>query len=151
MDDATIPVLIITANSVFLHTGNRLDKGHPSSSALPRSCATEYTDSIECQAFSSVVIMGSPRPLTHKQMLPPPLWFQGGRHTRLRERGWGEPIRTKGRTICYISQCCGSGSGIRCLFDPWIRDPGSRMGKKSASGSGIRDPGWTTRIIFSRA
>jgi hypothetical protein len=19
-------------------------------------------------------------------------------------------------------QCCGSGSGIRCLFDPWIRD-----------------------------
>jgi hypothetical protein len=20
-------------------------------------------------------------------------------------------------------QCCGSGSGIRCLFDPWIRDP----------------------------
>jgi hypothetical protein len=21
-------------------------------------------------------------------------------------------------------QCCGSGSGIRCFFDPWIRDPG---------------------------
>jgi hypothetical protein len=21
-------------------------------------------------------------------------------------------------------QCCGSGSGIRCRFDPWIRDPG---------------------------
>jgi hypothetical protein len=20
-------------------------------------------------------------------------------------------------------QCCGSGSGIRCLFGPWIRDP----------------------------
>ncbi len=29
-------------------------------------------------------------------------------------------------------QCCGS--GIRCLFDPWIRE-----GRKSASGSGIRD------------
>ncbi len=57
----------------------------------------------------------------------------------MRERGWGEPIWTKGRTICYISQCCRSGSGIRCLFDPWIRDPGSRMGRKSASGSGIRD------------
>jgi hypothetical protein len=26
------------------------------------------------------------------------------------------------------------GSGIGCLFDPWIRD-----GRKSASGSGIRD------------
>jgi hypothetical protein len=23
-----------------------------------------------------------------------------------------------------INQCCGSRSGIRCLFDPWIRDPG---------------------------
>jgi hypothetical protein len=31
------------------------------------------------------------------------------------------------------------GSGIRCLFDPWIRDQGSGMGRKSASGSGIRD------------
>jgi hypothetical protein len=31
-------------------------------------------------------------------------------------------------------QCCGSGSGIGCLFDPWIRD-----GRNSASGSGIRD------------
>ena len=26
---------------------------------------------------------------------------------------------------CDTDQCCGSGSGIRCLFDPWtrIRDP----------------------------
>jgi hypothetical protein len=31
-------------------------------------------------------------------------------------------------------QCCGSGSGIGCFFDPGIRD-----GRKSASGSGIRD------------
>ncbi len=39
---------------------------------------------------------------------------------------------------CYC-QCCGSGSGIRCLFDPWIRDPGWVKTKKSRSGSGIRD------------
>jgi hypothetical protein len=33
----------------------------------------------------------------------------------------------------YLFQCCGSGSGIRCLFDPWTRirdrffpDPGSQ-------------------------
>ncbi len=37
------------------------------------------------------------------------------------------------------AQCCVTGSGIRCLFDPWIREPGSGMGKKSGSGSGIRD------------
>ncbi len=34
-------------------------------------------------------------------------------------------------------QCCGSGSGIRCFIDPWIRDrdpdPGSGMEKKSWS------------------
>jgi hypothetical protein len=29
------------------------------------------------------------------------------------------------------NQCCGSVSGIRCLFDPWILDPVSVMGKKS--------------------
>jgi hypothetical protein len=26
-----------------------------------------------------------------------------------------------------------------CLFDPWIRDSGSGMGKKTGSGTGIRD------------
>jgi hypothetical protein len=32
------------------------------------------------------------------------------------------------RTVCNLNfnpvpnQCCGSGSGIRYLFDPWIRD-----------------------------
>jgi hypothetical protein len=36
------------------------------------------------------------------------------------------------------TQCCGPGSGIRCLFDPW--PPGSRMGKKSGSGPGINNP-----------
>jgi hypothetical protein len=55
-------------------------------------------------------------------------------------------------------QCCGSGSGIRGLFDPWIRsgigfsripdlsllllflDPGSGMGKNQDPGSGINIP-----------
>jgi hypothetical protein len=37
-------------------------------------------------------------------------------------------------------QCCGSGSGIRCFFNPWIRDPGSGMAKKSGSGSGMNNP-----------
>jgi len=43
----------------------------------------------------------------------------------------------------FDRQFSGSGSGILgsgtwCLFDPWIQDPGSRMGKKSGSGSGIK-------------
>jgi hypothetical protein len=33
----------------------------------------------------------------------------------------------------------GSESGIPSLFDPWFWHPGSGMGKKSGSGSGIRD------------
>ncbi len=39
-------------------------------------------------------------------------------------------------TLC---QCCGSGSGIRDPVPFWPLDPGSGMGRKSASGSGIRD------------
>ncbi len=46
---------------------------------------------------------------------------------------------------CQCTSCNGPGSvadpdpgsGIGCLFDPWTREPGS--GRKSASGSGIRD------------
>jgi hypothetical protein len=41
--------------------------------------------------------------------------------------------------IDYYCQCCGSGSGIRCLFDPWIRDLGSGMGDKKRIR--IQDPG----------
>ncbi len=34
------------------------------------------------------------------------------------------PSETCGSKHFYTCrQCCGSGSGIRCLFDPWIRDP----------------------------
>jgi hypothetical protein len=35
-------------------------------------------------------------------------------------------------------QCCGSGSGIRRLFDPWIRDP--VCVKYPGSGSGMNNP-----------
>ncbi len=35
-------------------------------------------------------------------------------------------------------QCCKSGSGIRCLFDTWIQDPGSEMGKNQDPGPGSR-------------
>jgi hypothetical protein len=38
-------------------------------------------------------------------------------------------------------QCYGSGSGIRCLFDPWIRDPGRVKNQ-------VPDSGGTTRIMF---
>jgi hypothetical protein len=46
-------------------------------------------------------------------------------------------------------QCCGSGSGIRCLFDPWILDLGSGIGFFwiPDPGSRIPDP----KPIFLRA
>ncbi len=50
----------------------------------------------ECQAFSLVFRIGSPRPLTHKRVLPPPSLVPREGHTRLWERGRGDPIRTKG-------------------------------------------------------
>ncbi len=41
-------------------------------------------------------------------------------------------------SLKYFYQCCGPGSGIRCFFDPWIRDPG--WVKKCGSGSGVNNP-----------
>ncbi len=38
----------------------------------------------------------------------------------------------------FFYQCCGSGSGIRCLFDPWSRDPG--WVKIQDRGSGLNNP-----------
>jgi hypothetical protein len=46
-------------------------------------------------------------------------------------------------------------SGIRCLFDPWIRYLGSRIGIQDRQKVRIQirdpDPGWKTRIIFLSA
>jgi hypothetical protein len=39
----------------------------------------------------------------------------------------------------YYYQCCGSGSGIRSLFDPRIRDPGWVKNQDPDPGSWIRD------------
>ncbi len=55
-----------------------------------------------------------------------------------------------------LRQCCGSGSGIRCLFDPWIRDeqPGSYFRDQGWKkfGSGILDkhPGSATLVFVKR-
>ncbi len=38
-----------------------------------------------------------------------------------------------------FTQCCGSGSGIRSLFDLWIRDPGWVKILRPRSGIRIRD------------
>jgi hypothetical protein len=42
------------------------------------------------------------------------------------------------------NQCCGSESGIRCLFDPWIRDPGRG---KTGSGSGMNNPDYISESL----
>jgi hypothetical protein len=72
-------------------------------SYLRRNRTTAYT---ECQAFSPVVRIGPPLPLHPQASVappPPPNLLLGGRHTCLREMGWGEPIQTKGRTLWYSS------------------------------------------------
>jgi hypothetical protein len=46
--------------------------------------------------------------------------------------------------VCDTGQCCGSGSGIRCLFEPGIQDP-----EKVFSGSRISDPGSQDHIFKS--
>jgi hypothetical protein len=48
------------------------------------------------QAFPPVVRIGSPRP-SHPQASVPSLWFRGGGHTRLRERGAGSQFGQRDR------------------------------------------------------
>jgi hypothetical protein len=60
------------------------------------------------------------------------------------ENGSTKLAKTLVTEMVQYQQCCGSGSGIRCLFDLWIRDPGWEKNQD-------QDPGWTSRIIFPRA
>jgi hypothetical protein len=39
-----------------------------------------------------------------------------------------------------LDQCCGSGSGIPCLFGPWIRNPGWIKSQDPELGSGMNNP-----------
>ncbi len=52
--------------------------------------------------------------------------------------GCPQPGADRTETTCRSNLCCGSGSGIWCLFDPWIQDPG--WVKKSGSGSVMINP-----------
>jgi hypothetical protein len=68
----------------------------------PYYTTTEYT---ECQAFSPVVRIAYPRPLTRRRVLPPPP-ILGSRVDTLASirgggEGRGEPTRTKGRTFWF--------------------------------------------------
>jgi hypothetical protein len=72
---------------------------------LPFLAPTEYT---ECHAFFSVVSSESGPPTHHPQgsVAPPPFGSTGGdtlacggRHTRLRGMGLGDPIPTHGQTL----------------------------------------------------
>jgi hypothetical protein len=42
----------------------------------------------------------------------------------IRTSGDGYSLLGSKKIASAAHQCCGSGSGIRCLFDPWIRVPG---------------------------
>jgi hypothetical protein len=87
-----------------------------------------------------------PKELSISRAQPPPTCPRNGCCPHQKQYAWG---RLNHRYInsfykTYLlsrfsdsgGQCCGSGSGIRCLFDLRIRDPGPD-GKKS--GSGIRN------------
>jgi hypothetical protein len=65
---------------------------HPSSAAQSRQSARLSLQSSE---------LAHPALSSECCPPPPPFGSKGGRHTRLRERGRGEPIRTKGHTLWY--------------------------------------------------
>ncbi len=48
------------------------------------------------------------------------------------------------RRVCVCLQCCGSGSGIWCFLNPWIRD-----GKNPDPGCGINIPDHISESLVS--
>ncbi len=52
--------------------------------------------------------LGLPQPLTHRRVLPPPLWLRGEGHTRWRERGRESPNSNEGTytTLWYSVYIC---------------------------------------------
>ncbi len=82
------------SSMLFFNTERRKTRGDGSEvvifavledSGMGRGRTTEYA---ECQAFSAVVRIGSPRPLTRKRVLPPS-WFQKGDTLTCGRGSWG--------------------------------------------------------------
>jgi hypothetical protein len=63
-----------------------------------------------------------------------------GREKAVQTLGYSDLLTAQPVSVqVHFLQCCGSGSGIRCLFF-LPRDPESGMGKKSGSGSEMNNP-----------
>jgi hypothetical protein len=58
---------------------------------------------------------------------PPGAWDHCVDERDLTVEQWKEMIYKVRQNRLFL-QCCGSGSGFRCLFDPCIRDPGCGIG-----------------------
>ncbi len=80
---------------------NRNSKKYKAFLAVAEIGPTSYLSSQSAmQAFFPFVRIGSPTPSAARECCFPTLWVQGG-DTRLREKGWGDPILTKGQTLWY--------------------------------------------------
>jgi hypothetical protein len=64
---------------------------------------TELTECYRLFLQSSDLVQPHPSPAGECALH---LWFRGGTHTRLRERGWGVPIRTRAHTLWFSRYLC---------------------------------------------
>ncbi len=80
-------------------------KGFDSSSSPPKYVDRgnrKVIEQTEYQAFFQSSELGFAHPLTCRIVLSlPPLVPVGGVHTRLRESGWADPFRTRGKALWY--------------------------------------------------
>ncbi len=108
--------------------------------------AQKKTDEFEC--FGIVVVYGVHE--RHLGTVWPLKQFCGANPSSEfgRRGGGGDRDSRCGTPFAILTrdQCCGSGSGIRCPFDPWIRDQGW-----SGFRIRIRDEQLVPRISFPRA
>ncbi len=94
-------------NSVFIRNGNSKFFLCPLIAKPPMSWTKGHKlwysiIPLRCQAFCPVVCIGPPAPSPASEYCPPPPFGSWGRHTHLRERGWGDPIRETGQKLLVL-------------------------------------------------
>ncbi len=87
---------------------------HATQRRAPQSAGTIFELRTHPQSIKSArlsfqsSVLGPPTTSSPREWCSSPLWFQGGRHTRLRGRGWGGPNSNEEhswysmRTILYL-------------------------------------------------
>jgi hypothetical protein len=104
----SVPYMKALKNNNFVGLDHRVTGLDPVVLIGTRPLPSPATECVPPLAQSARFFSSRPNwdpPPPHPEASVSPLRFRGG-HTRLRESGWGVPIRTRGQTLWYSRYVC---------------------------------------------